>query len=119
MSYPAKKSGVDASIPRQRSQAIISVQELTKTYGSGYQALRGVNLEVREGEILALLGPNGAGKTTLINIVCGIVRPSSGSVRVSGHDILLAGIAVCVLGLLFGLWTYNAVKKLPVHRSMA
>jgi ABC-2 type transport system ATP-binding protein len=68
-------------------QPAISVQGLTKTYASGFEALKGVDLEIRPGEIFALLGPNGAGKTTLINIVCGIVNPSGGTVRVAGHDI--------------------------------
>jgi ABC-2 type transport system ATP-binding protein len=67
---------------------VISISGLTKTYASGRQALKNVSLEIRKGEIFALLGPNGAGKTTLINIVCGIVTPSAGSVRVDGHDIL-------------------------------
>jgi ABC-2 type transport system ATP-binding protein len=67
---------------------IISIQGLSKTYAGGFQALKRVDLEIRRGEIFALLGPNGAGKTTLINIVCGIVRPSSGSVAVGGHDIV-------------------------------
>ena len=67
--------------------SIVSISNLTKTYGSGLTALKGVNLEIRQGEILALLGPNGAGKTTLISIVCGIVTPTSGSVVVAGHDI--------------------------------
>ena len=67
---------------------IISVSGLTKTYKSGLQALKGIDLEIRKGEIFALLGPNGAGKTTLINIVCGIVTPSAGRVTVGGHDIL-------------------------------
>jgi ABC-2 type transport system ATP-binding protein len=67
---------------------LISISGLTKTYASGLRALDGVDLEVRRGEIFALLGPNGAGKTTLISIVCGIVNPSSGAVRVDGHDIL-------------------------------
>jgi ABC-2 type transport system ATP-binding protein len=66
----------------------LEISQLGKTYASGLQALRAVSLEIRKGEIFALLGPNGAGKTTLINIVCGIVRPSAGSVRVDGHDIL-------------------------------
>jgi ABC-2 type transport system ATP-binding protein len=65
----------------------ISVTNLSKTYASGFQALKSVNLDIRHGEIFALLGPNGAGKTTLINIICGIVRPSAGSVTVDGHDI--------------------------------
>jgi len=67
---------------------VIAISNLTKTYASGLQALKNVSLEIRKGEIFALLGPNGAGKTTLISIVCGIVTPSSGSVRVDGHDIV-------------------------------
>ena len=68
-------------------QSIISVTNLVKTYASGFQALKGVDLEIRRGEIFALLGPNGAGKTTLISIICGIVNPTSGSVTADGHDI--------------------------------
>ncbi|PYE37205.1 ABC-2 type transport system ATP-binding protein [Rhizobium sp. PP-F2F-G38] len=67
---------------------IVSVSHLVKTYGSGFQALKGVSLDIEEGEILALLGPNGAGKTTLISIICGIVNPSSGTVLVNGHDVV-------------------------------
>ena len=67
-------------------QPIISVSGLSKTYASGFSALKGVDLDIRRGEILALLGPNGAGKTTLISIVCGIVTPSGGTVTVDGHD---------------------------------
>jgi ABC-2 type transport system ATP-binding protein len=66
----------------------ISVTNLCKTYASGFEALKNVNLEISHGEIFALLGPNGAGKTTLINVICGIVKPSSGRVTVDGHDIL-------------------------------
>ncbi len=66
--------------------AAISISNLTKTYATGHQALKGVSLDIRPGEIFALLGPNGAGKTTLISIVCGIVRPTSGTVLVEGHD---------------------------------
>ena len=69
-------------------QPIISVENVVKTYASGFQALKNVDLEIRRGEIFALLGPNGAGKTTLINIVCGIVTPSSGKVLADGHDII-------------------------------
>ena len=68
--------------------AIISITDLAKTYASGFQALKHINLEIRSGEIFALLGPNGAGKTTLISIVCGIVNASAGSVAVDGHDIV-------------------------------
>jgi ABC-2 type transport system ATP-binding protein len=67
--------------------AILSISELSKTYAAGFQALKRVSLEIRRGEIFALLGPNGAGKTTLINIVCGIVTPTSGRVTVAGYDI--------------------------------
>ncbi|MCW6509785.1 ABC transporter ATP-binding protein [Lichenifustis flavocetrariae] len=66
---------------------VISIQNLTKTYSSGFQALKSITLDIRRGEIFALLGPNGAGKTTLISIVCGIVTPSTGTVSVDGHDI--------------------------------
>ncbi len=66
---------------------IISISNLTKTYASGLQALKGIDLEIRKGEIFALLGPNGAGKTTLISIVCGIVTPTEGVVAADGHDI--------------------------------
>ena len=67
---------------------IISISNLTKTYASGFQALKRIDLAIDKGEIFALLGPNGAGKTTLISIVCGIVTPSTGTVTVGGHDIL-------------------------------
>ncbi len=67
---------------------ILSIRGLEKTYATGFHALRGVDLEIRKGEIFALLGPNGAGKTTLISIVCGIVNASGGSVEVDGHDIV-------------------------------
>ena len=69
-------------------EPIISVSQLTKTYKTGFQALKAVDLEIRRGEIFALLGPNGAGKTTLISIICGIVNPSTGVVRADGHDII-------------------------------
>ena len=66
----------------------ISVSHLNKTYASGFQALKDINLDIRRGEIFALLGPNGAGKTTLIGIICGLVKPSTGTVTVDGHDIV-------------------------------
>ncbi|MGH8454515.1 MAG: ABC transporter ATP-binding protein [Nevskiales bacterium] len=69
-------------------QPVISISNLTKSYASGLQALKNINLEIRKGEIFALLGPNGAGKTTLISIVCGIVTPTEGVVIADGHDIL-------------------------------
>jgi ABC-2 type transport system ATP-binding protein len=67
---------------------IISVARLSKTYASGFEALKNINLAIRRGEIFALLGPNGAGKTTLISTICGIVRATEGSVTVDGHDIV-------------------------------
>ncbi|MTH78965.1 ABC transporter ATP-binding protein [Paracoccus aestuariivivens] len=67
--------------------AIIEIDHLSKRYGSGTAALNGVSLKINEGEILALLGPNGAGKTTMISIICGLVTPTGGTVRVGGHDI--------------------------------
>jgi ABC-2 type transport system ATP-binding protein len=69
-------------------QPIIAINDLSKTYASGFQALKNINLEIGRGEIFALLGPNGAGKTTLIGIVCGIVNASGGTVTVDGHDIV-------------------------------
>jgi ABC-2 type transport system ATP-binding protein len=66
---------------------VISIHQLSKTYASGFEALKTVDLDIRRGEIFALLGPNGAGKTTLISIVCGIVRPTGGEIRVGGYDI--------------------------------
>jgi ABC-2 type transport system ATP-binding protein len=68
--------------------SIITVSNLSKTYAGGFQALKAVDLEIRQGEIFALLGPNGAGKTTLISIICGLVNPTTGSVTVDGHDII-------------------------------
>ncbi|GGL54073.1 ABC transporter ATP-binding protein [Wenxinia marina] len=67
---------------------IVTVTDLVKRYDNGFEALKGVNLGIREGEILALLGPNGAGKTTLISATCGIVRPTSGTITVGGHDVV-------------------------------
>ncbi len=70
------------------NEPIVSVKGLGKTYKSGHQALKRIDLDIRRGEIFALLGPNGAGKTTLISIICGIVTPSEGTVTVDGHDII-------------------------------
>jgi ABC-2 type transport system ATP-binding protein len=85
----------EASISRRPQQTdadpvppIISIAKLSKTYATGFQALKRIDLDIARGEIFALLGPNGAGKTTLISIVCGIVNPSAGTVTVDGHDII-------------------------------
>ncbi len=68
--------------------SIVSIKGLEKTYDSGHQALKSIDLEIHRGEIFALLGPNGAGKTTLIGIVCGLIRPSAGTVLADGHDVI-------------------------------
>ncbi len=87
----AAHGGAVASVPRFPyivAMSIIRVSNLSKTYASGFSALKSVDLEIRRGEIFALLGPNGAGKTTLISIICGLVNPTSGSVLADGHDII-------------------------------
>ena len=68
--------------------SIVSIKDLSKTYNSGFEALKNINLDIKKGEILALLGPNGAGKTTLISTICGIVSPTSGTITVDGNDII-------------------------------
>jgi ABC-2 type transport system ATP-binding protein len=83
---PQRKTTVNAALGT--APAIVSIRGLTKTYEGGLQALKRIDLDIREGEIFALLGPNGAGKTTLINIVCGIVTPSGGEIVAGGHDVL-------------------------------
>ncbi len=80
--FAARSSAARAGMP-----PIITISNLTKTYASGLQALKAIDLQISKGEIFALLGPNGAGKTTLISIVCGIVTPTTGTVTVDGHDI--------------------------------
>ena len=70
------------------SENQISINSLSKVYDNGFKALKNVNLKVRQGEILAMLGPNGAGKTTLISIICGIVKPSTGTVNIDEFDII-------------------------------
>jgi ABC-2 type transport system ATP-binding protein len=69
-------------------ETLISIKSLSKTYNDSFEALKNVNLEINKGEIFALLGPNGAGKTTMISIICGLVRPTSGEVKVNGSDIV-------------------------------
>src|SRR3954463_8114044 len=68
--------------------SVLTVSGLSKTYATGFHALKGINLEIHKGEIFALLGPNGAGKTTLINIICGIVTPTAGNISADGHDVI-------------------------------
>ena len=80
-------SGVRFDATLAPMQPIIAISNLTKTYASGLQALKRIDLEIRKGEIFGLLGPNGAGKTTLISIICGIVTPTTGTVLADGHDI--------------------------------
>ncbi len=81
-------SALSSAYNTGRMQPIISVVDLVKTYASGFQALKHIDLEIQRGEIFALLGPNGAGKTTLINVICGIVNATSGKVTADGHDIV-------------------------------
>ena len=78
----------DMSASPDSRASIVSVRGVSKTYKSGFNALKRVDLEIRRGEIFALLGPNGAGKTTLINVICGIVNASEGTVIADGHDIV-------------------------------
>jgi ABC-2 type transport system ATP-binding protein len=107
MAPNATVPGAEAGMP-----PIISIENLSKTYASGFQALKRVDLEIRRGEIFALLGPNGAGKTTLINIVCGIVTPSSGRVSVGGHDIVADYRAArAMIGLVPQELTSNAFES--------
>ena len=84
---PVFAAGCDLTDSRAM-HTILSISNLSKTYASGFQALKRVNLEIRRGEIFALLGPNGAGKTTLIGTVCGLVNATEGTVLVDGHDIV-------------------------------
>ena len=84
----AKRGRFSTHARTRAMNCVISVSGLSKSYASGYQALKDVSLAIRRGEIFALLGPNGAGKTTLISIICGIVKPGVGSVLVNGHDIV-------------------------------
>jgi ABC-2 type transport system ATP-binding protein len=100
------------------SDVILSVRGLHKEYGTGVKALKSVDLDIRKGEIFALLGPNGAGKTTLINIICGIVNPSSGKVTVDGHDIIADFRAArSEIGLVPQELTTDAFE--PVSRTVA
>jgi ABC-2 type transport system ATP-binding protein len=97
---------------------IITIQNLSKTYATGFRALKNINLDIRRGEIFALLGPNGAGKTTLISIICGIVNPGEGSVRVDGHDIIDDYRAArALIGLVPQELTTNAFET--VHASVS
>jgi ABC-2 type transport system ATP-binding protein len=72
----------------ENSAPIIFVRDVNKTYAGGFRALKNINLDIKRGEIFALLGPNGAGKTTLINLICGIVKATSGTIIANGHDIV-------------------------------
>ena len=92
--------------------AVITIQNLCKTYADGFQALNNINLQIRRGEIFALLGPNGAGKTTLIGIICGLVNATSGRVSVAGHDIVADYRAArAMIGLVPQELTTDAFEK--------
>jgi ABC-2 type transport system ATP-binding protein len=100
--------------------SIISIRDLEKTYATGFKALNAINLEIERGEIFALLGPNGAGKTTLINIICGIVNPSSGRVTVAGHDIIRnARAARSLIGLVPQELTTDAFESVWATTSFS
>jgi ABC-2 type transport system ATP-binding protein len=100
--------------------AIISVAGLAKTYASGFQALKHIDLEIRSGEIFALLGPNGAGKTTLISTICGIVNASAGRVTVDGHDIVTAWRAArALIGLVPQELTTDAFETVWATASLS
>ena len=100
--------------------AIISIRDLKKTYATGFEALKTINLEIERGEIFALLGPNGAGKTTLINIICGIVNPSAGHVTVAGHDIIRnARAARSLIGLVPQELTTDAFESVWATTSFS
>jgi len=102
------------------TQPIISVSGLSKTYASGLGALKDINLDIRRGEIFALLGPNGAGKTTLISIICGIVNPTTGTVRVDGHDIISEYRATrSLIGLVPQELTTDAFEKVSATVSFS
>jgi ABC-2 type transport system ATP-binding protein len=81
-------AGMHTSTNPSAAETIVTVAGVGKTYATGFQALKNIDLTLRRGEIFALLGPNGAGKTTLISIICGIVNPSSGTIIADGHDIV-------------------------------
>src|SRR5271170_7073258 len=103
---------------------VISVSNLSKTYASGLQALKHIQLDIRRGEIFALLGPNGAGKTTLISIICGIINRSEGTVLVGGHDIVTEYRAArSLIGLVpQGQQGHDAFRRheaAPAHRQGA
>ncbi len=83
-----KGCALQDAVEHPAADTIISIKGLSKVYATGFEALKSIDLSIRKGEIFALLGPNGAGKTTLINIVCGIVTPSSGTVEVGGHNVI-------------------------------
>ena len=81
-------NSTNAPVSNQSTNPIVCIRDISKTYASGFQALKNINLDIQRGEIFALLGPNGAGKTTLISIICGIVNASGGTVTADGHDIV-------------------------------
>ena len=100
--------------------SIISIHDLKKTYSTGFEALKEINLEIERGEIFALLGPNGAGKTTLINVICGIVNPTSGQVTVDGHDIIRdARAARSMIGLVPQELTTDAFESVWATTSFS
>ena len=117
---PKRGEAQDMPKPPPNANPVISVSGVSKTYASGLCALKGVDLDIRQGEIFALLGPNGAGKTTLIGIVCGIVNASSGTVTVDGHDILADyRTARSLIGLVPQELTTDAFESVWVTTSLS
>ena len=101
------------------TQPMISINGLQKTYGSGFEALKNVDLTIEKGEILALLGPNGAGKTTLISTICGISVPTGGSIVVGGHDIIAeSGKTRRLIGLVPQEITLEPFENGACHRAL-
>ena len=99
-------------------QAIISVSNLSKTFASGLQALKNIDLDIRRGEIFALLGPNGAGKTTLISTICGIVNPTSGTVLADGHDTQALARLLGIAPHTVEWHVTHVIEKLRVHSKL-
>ena len=79
---------LEGPLSKMRNEILIKIDNVKKSYAGGFEALKGVNLQINRSEILALLGPNGAGKTTLINAICGVLTPTSGSITVDGFDVI-------------------------------
>ena len=117
---PFRLTPIIHSFNQTAMHPIITVSDLSKTYASGLQALKDINLEIRQGEIFALLGPNGAGKTTLISAICGLVNATGGTVTVDGHDIITDYRAArSLIGLVPQELTTDAFEKVRATVSFS